>query len=337
MKTTAYLLCGLLAATLVPLETAPVSAQETITIRTEHDAPSTSRTHQLLLKMADEIAQSTDGRIKIEVHSGASLSGGKIPTMVQNLQAGNEELALISSGNYSTIEPRLGVLSLPFMNGSIDDLEYLARESGIMDEIYADQGSRNIHIVDAWTRLLRQIVNNKRKIISPDDMAGLRFRVPEIKLWIDAFRAMGATPVPMPFSEIPTALQLGTIDGAERPTEFLETESWWDMAKYVSMVNYTGDVVLVAFNKPFWDKLDPETQELLTIKLREYGDETFRLEKNSEAAVIEALRKNGMVVTEPTPDQVKAFRKAMQPVWQQYENQIGKELIQSAESALAAQ
>jgi tripartite ATP-independent transporter DctP family solute receptor len=310
-------------------------AQQSVTIRAEHDEPSGSITDRLLNQMAEDVSKATGGKVKLEVHSGSSLSGGKIPTMIQNVQAGNVDLSFVSSGVYAAIDQRIGVLSLPFMCGSIDDLEKLSRKSGIMDKIYADQDAKNFHIVDTWTRALRQIANNKREIKTPADIKGLRFRVPEFKLWIDTFKTLGATPVPLPFSEIPTALQLGTIDGAERPSEFLKTESWWDLAKYVSMVNYSGDVLLVAFNKAFWDKLDQPTKKLLTDKLKEYGDKKFNEEKTVEQGVIELLRQHNVKVTLLTPDEVKQFRTAMDPVWADNQSRIGKDLIAAAEKAVA--
>src|SRR5678815_3219115 len=98
-------------------------AQQTITVRVEHDENASSNTNRLLTEMAAEVASATGGKIKLEIHSGASLSGGKIPTMIQNVQAGNVDVSLISSGIYANIDPRIGVISLPFLCGSIDDLE----------------------------------------------------------------------------------------------------------------------------------------------------------------------------------------------------------------------
>ena len=334
MKFKEILACGLVAAGMAAACPTVGLAQEKITIRAEHDAPATSLTHQLLTQISEELNAETDGRIRLEIHSGTSLSGGKIGTMVQNLQAGNEDLAFISSAYYTNIDPRLNLLSLPFMNGSIDDLDYLAGDSGVLDQVFAEQEQRNLVVVDTWSRALRQIVNNSRPVEKPSDMEGLRLRVPEIKLWADAFKALGAVPVPMPFAEVVTALELGTIEGGERPTEFLKTEAWWDMAKYVTMVNYTGDVLMVAFNKQFWEKLDPADQELLTEKLKKAGDTTFETEKSMEEEVIAALRENGMEVTVLTPEQVDAFREVIRPVWKDYEGEIGAELIEAAQSAL---
>jgi len=204
-----------------------------------------------------------------------------------------------------------------------------------MDKVLADQEAKNIVIVDLWARALRQIANNRREVKSPEDMKGLRFRVPEFKLWIDTFKLLGAVPVPMPFSEIPTALQLGTIDGAERPSEFLMTEKWWEMAKFVTMTNYSGDALMITFNKSFWDKLDPTTQQLLRTKLKKLGDEKFAEEKKVEQNVIETLRKNGVKVTILTPEQIEKFRALTKPVWTEHESRIGKDLIAAAQKVVA--
>jgi tripartite ATP-independent transporter DctP family solute receptor len=312
----------------------PSAGAQTV-IRAEHDEPVESITHRLLLQAAGEIDVATKGQIKLEVHPSSSLSGGKIPTMIQNVQAGNVDLSFVSTGIYAAIDPRTSVVSLPFMFGNIDDFARLVRQSTVLDKIMLEQQSKNIVVVDLWARALRQIANNKREIRTPDDLKGLRIRVPEFKLWIDTFKAIGAVPVPMPFSEIPTALQLGTIDGAERPSEFLLTEKWWELAKFVTMTNYSGDALMVMFNKGFWEKLTPANQKLLSAKLKEVGDKKLAEEKRVEQNVIDTLRKNGVKVTILTPAETEKFRVATRPVWADYESRIGKELIEASQKAAA--
>src|SRR6476661_6164490 len=98
MKRAVFVLVATFAALLIGPLTPVVQAQQSVTMRVEHDEPSGSITDRVLNQMDEELAQSTKGRIKMEVHSGASLSGGKIPTMIQNVQAGNVDVSLISSG-----------------------------------------------------------------------------------------------------------------------------------------------------------------------------------------------------------------------------------------------
>jgi TRAP-type transport system periplasmic protein len=309
-------------------------AQQTITVRVEHDENASSNTHKLLTEMAAEVASASGGKLKLEIHSGASLSGGKIPTMIQNVEAGNVDASWISTAIYSSTEPRLGVLSLPFIFSSIDDLERV-RKSSVLANVYADQEKRNLHVVDSWSRPLRQIINTKREVHSPEDIAGLRFRVPEIRLWIDAFKAIKAIPVPMPFSEIPTALQLNMIDGAERPTDYIVAEQWWDLAKYISIVNYSGDAVMVSFNEAFWNKLGPDNQKSLAEIIRRYGDRKYSVDKAAAEEALLTAQKKGMVVTRLAPAEVDAFRGAMKNVWIAHTQEIGGPLIAAVRQVAA--
>jgi TRAP-type C4-dicarboxylate transport system substrate-binding protein len=311
-----------LAAMLVAV---PALHAQTV-IRVEHDENSSSNTHKVLTEMASEIASESGGKLKLEVHAGASLSGGKITTMIQNVQAGNVDAGWIATSIYTGVDPRVGVLSLPFMFKDMDGLERVRRK-GTLNDFYAEQENRNLHVVDAWSRPLRQFINNKRAITKPSDAAGLRFRVPEIKLWVDAFKAINAQPLPLPFSEIPTAMQLGTIDGAERPTDYLVAERWWDLAKYVSLVNYSGDAVMVSFNKTFWGKLDPAMQQLLEKKIRQFGNKKYDIDKVAAEQAIAEAKSHGMLINTVDAEGLKQFREAMKSVWTDHAKQIGQPLI----------
>jgi len=284
----------------------------------------------LLHEMADEVREQTDGRIEIVPQAAASLSGGNIRTMIQNTQSGAVQMSMIATSVYTSFDPRMNVFSLPFLVADIDELKALARDSELAAEIYADQENRGLHVADAWTRALRQLVNAKQPISTVEDMNGLRFRVPEIALWADAFRAAGAAPVAMPFSEIPIAIQTGAIDGAERPTAFLVSEQWWTMGEYVTIANYTGDVLMASFNKTFWDGLTEDDRTLLTAAVRKYGDLNHQREKEREAGVIATLEENGMTVTRLDAEAQAGFQAVMEEVWTSYQDKIGEDVVRRA-------
>lgn len=307
---------------------------DSIKILAEHDEPAGSLVDRLMHEMAEELAQKTDGRIELVPHAGASLSGGNIRTMIQNTQSGAVHMGMIATSIYTSFDSRLNVFSLPFLVADIDQLEVVGRRSDLARELFADQQSKGLHVVDAWTRALRQIVNARRPVESVDDIKGLRFRVPEIPLWADAFRAVEAQPTAMPFSEIPVAMQTNAVDGAERPTAFLQSEKWWTMAKYVTMANYTGDVVMVAFNLDFWNGLAPADQEMIAATVRRYGDRNHAGEKRGEAEVLATLEGEGMQVTKLTPEAHAQFKAAMASVWDKYQDDIGAEIVSRAAASV---
>ena len=311
----------------------PVQAQE-MRILAEHDEPAGSLVDRLMHEMSDELKAKTDGRIDLAVHAGASLSGGNIRTMIQNTQSGAVHMSMIATSIYTSFDARLNVFSLPFLVADIDQLEVIGRRSDLARELFADQKQKGLHVVDAWTRALRQIVNARRAVESVNDIEGLRFRVPEIPLWADAFRAVGAQPTAMPFSEIPVAMQTNAVDGAERPTAFLRSEKWWTMAKHVTMANYTGDVIMVAFNLDFWNKLSPADQEMIASTIRRFGDRNHSGEKQGEAEVLATLESEGMQVVRLTPQAHAEFKAAMASVWDKYQSDIGAEIVKRAAAAV---
>ncbi len=325
--------CAVCAIGLASLAASPAMAQD-VRILAEHDEPAGSLVDRLLNEMASELSDASNGRIELVVNAGASLSGGNIRTMIQNTQSGAVHMGMIATSIYTSFDSRLNVFSLPFLVADIDQLEAVARKSEVAKELFAAQEDKGLHVVDSWTRALRQIVNARRPIESVGDIEGLRFRVPEIPLWADAFRAVGAQPIAMPFSEIPVAMQTNAVDGGERPTAFLESEKWWTMADYVTMANYTGDVVMVAFNLDFWNGLTSEDQELITATVKRYGDRNHVGEKDGEAEILAKLKSEGMTVTILTPEAHGQFKSAMESVWTKYQGDIGEDIVQRAAAAV---
>lgn len=323
------------AATAPAPTTAPAvaPAAKTITLKLSHDEPATMLTQRLLTEMADGIAKKSNGAVKLELFPGAQLSGGNIKTMIQQTQSGAIDVAWIATSIYSNWTTKVDILSLPFLSRNIDDLEKLAK-SDLGSDIMALSRETGLTTVDLWTRDLRQWVNQKREIRTPDDIKGLKFRVPETAVWVAAFKAVGATPTPMPFSEAYTAVQLGTLDGAERPTEFIIGEKWAEIAKFLTVSNYTGDVLMVSFNTKVWEGLPKDVQDLLAQEIKATGKKKYEQEREQKIQILSNLEKAGMQVHNLTDSEYEAFRKAMAPVWTEWEPKLPSGWIARAQKIL---
>lgn len=309
---------------------APAASGKTITIKANHDEPVDFVTDKVLKEMAESVAKKTNGAIKMEVYPGCQLAGGSIKTMTQMTQAGQLELSFIATSTYNNWEQKFDALSLPFLYRSIDDLWRVTRDP-LAQELLATTDKTGLKTVDMWARDLRQWVNRTRQIRTPEDIKGLKFRVPEISIWVATFKALGATAVPMPFAEAYTAVQLKTLDGAERPTEFIEGEKWVEIAKYLTGIDYTGDVLLASFNKTFFESLPKEYQELLTVEIQAAGKKKYEMEKVNRAQIFDRMAKAGMDVAMLTDQEKKAFRDATKSVWTEWEGKVGKDLISRVE------
>jgi len=304
-----------------------------VVLKAEHDEPAGSITDRVLKDMIPKVLKATNGRVEMQVYPGCQLSGGKIKTMIQNTSLGSTHLSFVSAATFTAWDMNVAVCNLPFLVKDYDAYEKL-RHTQPMRELLGRWDKIGVKGIDYWSRALRQVVNTKRPIKTPDDIKGLRFRVMETPLMVSIFEAMGAHPVGMPFGEIFSALQLGTIDGAERPTEFLLTEKWWDLAKHVTMWDYTGDLLIVMANLKFFNSLEKQGQEALVKLVKEGGDEKYKAEKQMQEKAIEVLKQHKMVVTFLTDEQKTVFQNKTKKVWAEYEPKFDKGLIDRVVKAL---
>lgn len=305
------------------------------TIRISHDEPPHMLTHRLLTDMASRIEKKTDGDVKLEISPGAQLSGGDIETMIQQTQAGGRlDASLIASGIYSNFASEVDIFSMPFLARDIDDLKALA-DSAIGDKVKELTIKNGLVTRDIWVRDLRQWVNGTREIRTPGDMKGLAFRVPQFPLWLASFTAVGAAATPMPFGEAFTAVQTGAIDGAERPTEFLVGEGWEDVADYVTLSNYAGDVLLFSFNEQSWNDLPKDVQNMLDTEIAAMGQEKFEQEKAQRSQFVEQMKSAGMKIHELTEQEHEAFRNAMSTVWSEWEGKLPQGWLKQAQQIVA--
>lgn len=305
-----------------------------VILKSEHDEPVGSITDKVMKEMAKKVSEATEGRVQMKVYAGCQLSGGKIKTMIQNTILGSTHLSLASAATFTAWDKNIGVCNLPFLVDDYDGYEKL-RHIQPMRELLDDWEDIGLIGFDYYSRALRQVVNTKRRIQTVEDIEGLRFRVMETPLYVSIYKSMDANPIGMPFGEIFTALKLGTIDGAERPTEFLLTEKWWDLAKYVSIWDYTGDLLVVLGNKKFFEGIKKEDREAIAKIIQEGGDLKYKMEKEMQIEAVKILRDNGMTVDVLTPEQKEGFREATKGVWKEFEPNYKPGLIDDIVKALA--
>ncbi len=304
-------------------------AQGAITLRLSHDEPTFMLTHGILTELADSVQKKTNGAVRIDLFPGAQLAGGNLRTQFQQNQAGAIDIAMTATGILNNWTAKADIISLPFLLSGLDDMKALVG-SDLGRDVMALVEPLGLHAIDLWARDLRQWVNAKRPIATPADLKGLKFRVPETALWVATFKALGATPTPMPFGEAFTAVQLGALDGAERPTEFITGEKWSTIAKYLTIADYSGDALMPTVNKAKWQGLPKDVQAILVEEFRLAGEKKYERETAMKAAVITAMRQAGMQVDVLSAEQRQAFRRQVAPIWKEWEAKLPPQWLDRA-------
>jgi len=278
------------------------------------------------LKFKEKVEAATEGRVQVEVFADGVLFGGDQNAAVNMLQTGALDALILSTSVYASFEPRMNALSLPFLFNDYDEfIRYLEGEPG--QTLLASLERLNTEGLALMIRTSRNITNSVRPITAPADLQGLRLRVPNNRLWIEFFGALGASPVPMAFAEVYTALQLRTIDGQENPIEVIYANRFYEVQRYLSLTGHIRDAYILGVNRDFWNRFDAETQAAL----RQAAIETAQFKVEYDFGELDRkkseLREHGMQINELTAEQRAAFQEAALKLYPNFEPLVGADFM----------
>ena len=262
----------------------------------------------------------------IVIHPNGALANRDWKVELEQTQTNVIQMMCESSIPFATLQSELFALNTPFL---FDDMEHYLRYMNTRPEVvykwFDLLEEKNVQVIAVWPRPPRQLLNSAREIRTPDDIKGLKFRVPGLDLFIQTFEAMGAKPVPMSASEIYTAMQLGTVVGEDNAIGTVFDFKTYEQGKYFNLWNYMADGVLVVVNKPWFDSLDENHRKFLV----ESTQRAAKIVYDGETVLQEKAKKEmsdfGIVFTKYTPEMKKPFIKLMAPVYSSIEEIVGSE------------
>ena len=278
-------------------------------------------------KFADLIQERTGGKYVVDLFPSDQLAAGNIIKGLEMLRMGATDIDMRSTIIYTTVDPKFTVPLMPWLVPSYEEadkalagkggkmLSDLVRQKGIVPLAFGESG-------------FRQVTNNVRPILAPADIKGLKIRIPTNKMYIAMFRALGADPTSINFGELFAALQQGTADGQENPPDVIASARVQEVQKYMTMWNASYDPIIMSASATFWGRLsDAEKSvfEKAALEAMAYQKKISR-EKNDQLVTDFKAK---MTIAELTPEQVKAFRIAVQPVYDEYEKLVGLELLEA--------
>ena len=289
---------------------------------------------------ANLVKERTQGRINIKLYPGVSLLQGDQTREFSAIRQGVIDLAVGSTINWSPQVKQLNLFSLPFL---IPD--YAAMDALTQGEV----GKEIFKIIDkagviplAWGENgYREISNSKLAIKKPEDLKGLKIRVVGSPLFLDTFTALGANPTQMSWADAQPALATGAVDGQENPMAIYTAAKLHTMAqKYVTMWGYVADPLIFVVNKDIWASWTPADQAIVKQAALDAGKQEIAIARKGLAEADKPLLKeiaaNGVTVTQLSPSEREAFVKATRPVYDKWKNQIGANLVATAEKSIDA-
>lgn len=274
-----------------------------------------------LKKFAELMDQKTGGKVKVNVFHSSQL--GNERDMIEALQLGTQQMALVSTAPLASFTKQFLVFDLPFMFTDYQGA-YKVLDGPIGGEMLKSLESQGIVGLTYWENGFRHVTNSRQLIQKPEDLAGLKIRLMENPIHMDTFKAMGANPLPMAFGELFTALQQGTIDAQENPVPIIWTSRFYEVQKYATLTGHFYAAAPLLVSKKFYDGLPADQQKALQEAAKEARDFERQLLAEQNKDFIGKLKEKGMQIIEvdKTP-----FQTAVQSVWKQHEATIGKDII----------
>ena len=319
------ILAAVSAAALVVVGPAS-AADQPIVIKFSHVVASDTPKGKAADKFKELAEKYTDGKVTVEVYPNSTLYKDK--EELEALQLGAVQMLAPSNSKFGPI----GIKEF-----EVFDLPYILPDTKALRKVTEGPvGARLLKLLDAkgmtglayWDNGFKQMSANK-KLVAPEDYKGLKFRIQSSKVLEAQFRALGAIPQVMAFSDVYQALQTGVVDGQENTWSNMYTQKMHEVQKYATVTNhgYIGYVVVV--NKKFWDGLPADVRTQLEKAMKEateFGNGQSAKE-NEEA--LEAIKKAGKTeIVTLTPEQDEAMRKAMMPVYKDVASRVGQPLIE---------
>ncbi len=272
------------------------------------------------------VSEATGGAITVEVYAADQLTAGNQTEGIQGVMDGTIELSAHSNIIYSSFEPKLNVVSLPFLFSSFDDVD--AKLDGTAGQAVGEVvESMGLHLLGIAENGFRHVTNSVRPIETMSDMQGLKIRVAGSDLLGSAYTKWGANWTNANWSEVYTGLQTGTYDGQENPLPTADGASISEVQDYVTYWTGIYDCIFFTMNAELYNSLSPELQAIVDECGQKAAQNQRKLERQGDEEVLAKWEEAGVTVTRLTDEAAEEFRQAALPCYDEFADVLTPELI----------
>ncbi len=304
------------------------SAQTPIVIKFSHVVADQTPKGQGALKFKELAEKKFPGRVQVQVFPSSQLFGDA--KELEALLLGDVQIIAPSLSKFDRYTKKIQVFDLPFL---FDDIAAVDRfQSGPQGKALLDSMvKRGFRGLGYWHNGMKQLSSNKDKLSRPEDVKGLKFRIQASDVLEAQFRALGANPQKMAFSEVYQALQTGVVDGQENTWSNIYSQKFFEVQKTIAETNHGVIDYMVVTNAKWWDGLPADIRKGLGEAMAEATVHANKLAEDFNQEDRKKIAEAGKAkIQKLSKEDVAAWRKAMEPVWKKFEGDIGRDLIDAA-------
>lgn len=279
---------------------------------------------------ADKLAELSGGAIEIDIVTDSVLGGER--DMFEGMQFGTVDMALITNFSLGSFDPEWQIFDLPYMFMDREEAYSVLDDetiTGPMRENLYNMGVKSLGFGDGG---FRHVICNGTAINSTDDLSGMKIRLPETAIYVDAFKAMGANPTTLAFSETFTAVQQATVDGLELPISSIHSTGYAEICEFMSLTGHFYSPFQLEIAASVWDTLSEEEQGWMLEAAAVATDAEREFVQAKEQEFIDEMAENGLKVNEV--ENKESLAEAAQNIYADYAEQIGQDLLDTVMAKL---
>jgi tripartite ATP-independent transporter DctP family solute receptor len=277
-----------------------------------------------LVRFKEIVEERTNGAIKVEAYHSGQLGDDR--TMTEALQLGTQEVTIPSTAPLANFIPEFSIFDFPFLFPS-EEVADKVLDGEVGQSLLDMLPEQNLVGLAYWENGFRDLTNSKKPVASAEDFNGLKIRTMENDLHLEAFRALGANPTPMAFTELFTAMQQGTVDGQENPYATIYLSKFYEVQSHVSNTHHIYSPFVFLMSKSFFDGLTEEQQTIVKEAAVEAGKYERELNREANNKYLAELQEAGMTYTEISDEARAEMKEIIQPVIDKYSEKIGQDLV----------
>ncbi len=281
---------------------------------------------------ADEVDKLSGGKMKIRAFGAASL--GSDVQMQQALIGGAQEMMVGSTATLVGITKEMALWDTPFLFNSAQEADALL-DGPVGTKVKAKLEEKGLVGLVYWENGFRNLTNNKRAVVKLEDLEGIKLRVMQNTVFLDSFKTLGANAIPLPFSELFSALETKAVDGQENPYNTILSSKFYEVQKYLTVTNHVYSPWVVTVSKKFWDGLSAAEKNVLMDAAVKSRDFERRDTRDEAAKALADLKGKGMQINELSAAEAGRMRDKLGAINTGIAANVGQELWSETQAELA--
>ncbi|MFN9212414.1 MAG: TRAP transporter substrate-binding protein [Betaproteobacteria bacterium] len=281
---------------------------------------------------AEQVEKNSGGKMKVRAVGAAAL--GPDVQMQQALIGGAQEMMVGSTATLVGITKEMALWDTPFLFNNAKEADAIL-DGPIGQKVMDKLQDKGLVGLVYWENGFRNMTNNKRPITKMEDFDGIKLRVMQNNVYLESFRKLGANAVPLPFSELFSALETRTVDGQENPYNTILSSKFFEVQKYLSVTNHVYSPWIVLVSKKWWDTLSKDEQKVLLDAARASREFDRRDTREEAGRALAELKAKGMQINELSPAESARMRDKLTQVNAGIAVNVGLDLWNETQGALA--